>query len=374
MRRGLLQARLRVRPRRAEQRLEPRAEPHDVERVALLERAQAQLQRPPHRLDRVAVHRAGAVHQEHHLARPAGARKIRHEAHRRHDRAVGLALQEPAGLRGRDRGEQQHEVAVHRRGLLRQLDAGLAVREADPDRVRRRLDPGDAARQLDLGREREPVRHRELHRRAHPLAGGRADAAGVLVRDVARGDHRRQREADRVALPRQRLDPRQLDRQLLPGEEVPDARREHVRPLLVEQRRAVPGREGVVVGGERLLALEHAPVDPAAAGLDQQAAQRRAFGQREDVDGLHRHGLGVAVALGHHDPARGARDLGRDAHPLERQRAALRRGVRARARFGDGGLGSHSVSPFSTMSRSARARAASCAAVSADRLPATWSS
>ena len=138
--------------------------------------------------------------------------------------------------------------------------------------------------------------------------------AGHAARHVARRDQRGEGPADRALVAVERLDVLDFDHGLLAGEQVADAGREHVRPLLLEQGAAVTGAHRVVVAPESLLALVDLTDELPPVDRHREAGDGSARGDRERVDGLDGLRLVVAVALPHDGAGVTGHHLGADLH------------------------------------------------------------
>ena len=151
----------------------------------------------------------------------------------------------------------------------------------------------------------------------HPRVLDRIGAARVARPDDGRVDEL----VDRL-VGDQHLGVVHLHRDAVARHDVGDAHREHVRALLLEQRRALPlASRGLVALARRRLLVD-LRFDGALADLHAHAVHRRARRRREHVDRLDRNATGVLEQLVHLH----ARDDPGDRHVGGRllQRHALR--------------------------------------------------
>ena len=293
-----------------------------------------------------------------------GSRSARADCGRRRQRhqqrvrlaALRLGEQRRAGRRADVRRPRELEVARGRNRPVGERQAkAMAGRLLDVDAVvgARELREREARAQVDRDLHRIHVavvpvgdRRRDAVRVEHLLRGGRPaeTAAGRLdgrARDVARRDRQREAQPERAVVVAQRLLVLDRDDDLLARADVRDARREHVRPLLLDQRRlAAFGLRGLV-GAPRLAALLDHAFDHALADLHAQVVDGGLLRQRKHVDAFAPLARRVHEALrdlhARDDPAHVHRDVGeeerrggaRAARVLQVQRAGA--GVRGGA-------------------------------------------
>jgi hypothetical protein len=194
----------------------------------------------------------------------------------------------------------QDEVAVHLAHAAGERDAAAVVFFiAHADRVARRVDQRDAGAEVQVDLDAQPVRDVQRVRRVDRVAVDlRLERVARAARgDVARRDRRRVGEAHLAVDHFQRPDVRQPHRRGLPGVDVADADREHVRALLLEQVRRVPAVDRRVVLLDRGFRFLHDAGQHAVAGDDFEVANGGVLRERERVDRLDRLRLLVDEGL-----------------------------------------------------------------------------
>ena len=243
-------------------------------------------------------HRPRAVEHEDDLGRLAATSTARRKVE--HDHRVALLVLGHQGVRHRLRrhAEGDDDVLVELDVAAGEVDAGPPAAHLHLHGMRRALHRRDVAPALEVDAQGEAVGHtahdgrrrevREL-RRVHRLE--------LLGRDVARRDRGRDLEAHLVAEALQRRDVGEPHDRRLPGQQVADAGREQVRPILVEQVGAVAARHRLVVLLEGFLSPLDDADDAPVVDLDLEAADGRRLFEREGVDGLDGDRLTVEVAL-----------------------------------------------------------------------------
>ena len=133
--------------------------------------------------------------------------------------------------------------------------------------------------------------------------------------NIARGDQGWDQPAQRPLVGLQPLHVLHLDEGLFIRQEVADAGGEDVGTLLLQQRGAVPRRDGVVILSKRLFALLDDALDPPAVADHGEPAERRLGRQRKRIHRLDGLLLSVLVALPNCDPGMSAVYLPANSHP-----------------------------------------------------------
>ena len=129
----------------------------------------------------------------------------------------------------------------------------------------------------------------------------RADG-GTIERNagrVARRNHQREAKRGLAGGNRQRSHERELHGGVFVRREVAHAQREHAAALLLGDRGAVPGLNGLVVLLAGLAGVLEIAFDHAAGHAQREAGSGGAIGQRKDVRGFDRHVERVAECLPH---------------------------------------------------------------------------
>ena len=313
---------------------------NDVEGVARAKPADQVAQQRLGGVQRKAVHRARHVDDEHVLARHhVGAgdprRRLRHQQEEVLVVRPGAALHQHAGADCRaGQPVVDDDVAV---------GVGTVRVQRDPRLVR--ADPGDSQRmggRTDTG-DRQRCDHARLQSkgvlRRHARAGerlgdpglalvalgrccGTALAAGAAISAavVARADDRRKHEAVGALGRHDRLGVAKVDRDLVARHHVGDRHREHVGPLLFEQRRALALAPGLREFGARLLLLADLRIDDPVTDAQPQCIDRGPRRSRKHIARLDRRLALVAVHLRDDDIGDHAADGHVGPGALQRQR------------------------------------------------------
>jgi len=170
--------------------------------------------------------------------------------------------------------------------------------------MRRALDAGEGNSGVEHGHELDGPRDTGLHgddrrrlvrrRRARARALDRGRLRGRLV---ARADDEREAQPEGAGVVSRQLLELDVHRHLLSGGDAGDREREEVRAMLLEQRGALAFGLCRFVLLLRPLAFAHLADDALAAGDELERVDRRVLGQREEVDRLDRHRVGIDEAL-----------------------------------------------------------------------------
>ncbi len=332
-------------------------EQHHVEGVARPQAADQLAQQQLGRLQRIAVHRARDVDHEDVVARIDLRRRdgLRRLDQREEEvlgaRRIRRAVQhQPGGGALARQAVLEDEVAVVARLVVAECQLHRAAAEAlrlHP--VRHRMHVGDRQRRVDVhvqleagarghaghevrgGRQRAVVgRHgrRAAGRRALPgpaLPSGDGHRGCPRGRHITRADDRRKHEAVGAGVGCDEFGVAQLDPHVVTGQDVGHVHREHVGPLLLEQRGGLALAPGAFVFEPCALFLADLRDDLPLAHAHRHRVHRRAGRAREDVTRLDRALAFVAVALRQRDIGDHAGDAHVDAGALQRQR--VQRGV-----------------------------------------------
>ncbi len=279
-----------------------------------------------------AAHAAGAVEQQHDVARAHGGDGLGRED----GELVGALLAVgDADRRGpvAGVGKAQHEVAV---GALAGQHAEVVALPRHGVQARPDLAEVETGRvDVDADGERDRVGETgQQHGRGdaggvgHPVGVGRVAAADGLARqrgagNVAGRDDEREAERGGVVLVDQRLDHGELHGHAFARDDVADPHGEDVGPLLLGDGRPLAGGDGLVVVLPGLPAFLQLRLDGAAVGGHGHPGHGRAVGQREHVGGLEGGVVRVDELGGQGDAGDQPGDGGAHVEAVQREVAAF---------------------------------------------------
>ena len=302
-----------------------------IEAVARLQPGQRVAQGLACLLHRGAVHRAGGIDDEGHIARFTMPLQRISARWRQHQQGIGLALvllgeqrraRRPPGLRrphqlevavGGYRPLGQRDMKARAVGVAGLLDAYRVITAAQIGQrhtgaqVDGQADRIDGALPGALHRRRDLRCIRDLIGVGRP-ATGQGDLFGNrLTGDITRRHHHRKAQGEHPIAVGHRLLVLDLDTDLAPGVDIGHRGGEDIRPLLLDQAGPLAGGLGRLIGLACLglgldIALDNALTDPHAQLVD-----RRVLRQRKDINALGPAVAGVAEGLRDRHP-RGHRD------------------------------------------------------------------
>ena len=275
-------------------------EAHDVEAVARLKPCQRELERSARLLDRRPGHRAGVVEHEDHFARRAPALELagRHQ-HQQRVRAIAGLVGEERRRRFGARGglPDQLEIAIGRH-----LDVLEADLEASPverrgvDAMVGRLECRERHAGIELDAkayrvDRATARWSDERRDSRSIGDGIGVGRPALpardgqrhAGDVAWTDDHREAESEAPRVVPYGVLILDLDRDGRTGRDVGQRRGKDVRPLLLDEARALAFMLGLLVGGLGRGALLDDTVDDPVPDPHAQVIDGGVVGQGEDV-------------------------------------------------------------------------------------------